>query len=93
MMPDQFLSIRAMMQFLLLTSLQIGGQEISYKLYFDPREQKYFYKPEAATLRYPSFYVWQLQGAWNFEPLSDTCVQSQAAQQIEQLLAVRKSGM
>ncbi|RYY95458.1 MAG: hypothetical protein EOO11_15815 [Chitinophagaceae bacterium] len=74
-----------MMQLLLHTSLNIAGHNVRYKLYFDPRERKYFFKPEEVTLRYPSFFVWKRQAQWQFEPLSDEGLRQQALDALKEV--------
>lgn len=79
-----------MMQLLLYTDLRIDGQTARYKLYYDPAERRYFYKPEEVTLRFPSFYLWKQQGHWVFAGISDTDLQAEAAAAAEGALANRE---
>ena len=76
-----------MMQLLSYVTFLFEGEAIPYKLYFDPKARKYFFKPGWPTLRFPSFYAWSWGSCWHFEPSARGALRRQAIAFIEQAKA------
>jgi hypothetical protein len=56
-----------MMQLLGFITLVFDGNEVRYKLYHNPSDKRFHFKPEATISLYPSFTAWRLKGDWAFE--------------------------
>ena len=79
-----------MMQLLSYIALQFDGREVPYKLYYNPSDRKYLFKPEAVITLYSSFVAWRLEGGWGFEAGTDLSVQPQLAARLEAVLAQKE---
>ncbi|RYY90814.1 MAG: hypothetical protein EOO15_00965 [Chitinophagaceae bacterium] len=76
-----------MMELLSYITLQFDGQQIAYKLYFNPSDRKYYFRPDAVITLYPSYVVARSENSWIVEGGVSAGVQQQL---LSNLAMVRK---
>jgi hypothetical protein len=74
-----------MLQLVLYTTLWFDNTHVNYKIYQCPIAKKYVFKPTAESSRQPLFQVFKRSGQWIFDNMSNSAVQEQAIEDIENI--------
>jgi hypothetical protein len=77
------------LQLLLHTTLFVDGNAVSYKIYYDNGQQRYYFKPGYITTRYPAVHVYKANGSWRIEGSSDQQFCRQVIEDVDNVVELK----
>jgi hypothetical protein len=79
-----------MMKLLLYTTLFVDSRLVAYKIYFNPENERYLFKPTLAGQGSPTICIGRSGEGWQFEGCHDNHTRSQVMEDIKNLKRLRQ---